>query len=189
MPQSRRKWTSERRLTREEARSAQTPPVCRSSLAQVVQEQGLSECWCGCDLYLGSFLWNCLPLILPATRMCAERQRRARQPISPFPGRPQGGSSPSLLRRTSLCYHHVSFTTPVASTAKQHKCRFIATSGTTVASAAAIRCVAVPELSKAVLAPALNAPVVLRSAASFNIHSGAGAGCLQGAYQRPASFP
>jgi hypothetical protein len=115
-------------------------------------------------------------------------QRRSRQPISPAPGRPQGGSPPSLRTRTRLCHRPVSFTAFVASTAKHHKCKSIATSGTTVASAAAIRCVAVPELSIAVFAPALDAPVVLRSAASFNIHPEDGAGCLQGVSKRPASF-
>ena len=131
-----------------------------------------------------------LPLILPATRRCDCRhwRRRPRQPISPAPGRPQGGSPPSLRTRTSRCHRPVPFTTSVASTAKYHKCKSIATSGTTVASVAAIQCVAVPELPQAVFAPTLDAPVVLRSAASFNIHPGDWAGCLQGVSQRPASF-
>ena len=117
------------------------------------------------------------PLILPATRMCEIRQRRPRQPISPIPGRLQGGSFPSLRPRTSFCHRPDPFTACFASTAKHHKCQSIATSGTTADFIAATRCVAVPELPNPVAAPALDTPVVLRSAPSLNIDPDNGAGC------------
>ena len=192
MPQSRWRWTSERRLTREEKRKAhghQTPPVFQRALAHAVKEQCLSECWFGRDLCLRSSLRDRLPLLLPATRMCEIGQRTPRQPISPFPGRPQGGSSPSLRTRTRLCHRSFTSTTSVASTVTHHDRKSIATLGTTVAFVAAIRCVAVPELPPPVGAPALDARVVLRPAASLNIYPRDGAGYLQGAYQRPVSFP
>jgi hypothetical protein len=50
-----------------------------------------------------------LPRILPAERMCDRGQRRPRQPISP--GRPQGGTPPSLrtpTRQSPPCpIHHL----------------------------------------------------------------------------------
>ena len=77
---------------------------------------------------------------------------------------------------TRLCHRPLRSTTSTTSTAKHHKCRSIARSATTVVSVAAMRCVAVPELPVGVAAPALDAPVVLRSAASLNIHQEIGRG-------------
>jgi len=120
-----------------------------------------------------------LHLILPATRMCRSSQRRRRQPISPIPGRPQGGSPPSLRPRTSPRHRPVPSTTPTATRPPSMASTGPSRSGTTVAAVAANRCVAVPELPTVVVAPALDAPVVLRSAAIL-MHPGEGAGCLQG---------
>ena len=127
--------------------------------------------------------------ILPATRMCGSRQRRPRQPISPIPGRPQGGSPPSLRPRTSLRHRPVPSTTPTAANPHSIASAGPSRSGTTSAPDAATRCVAVPELPIVVPAPALDAPVVLRSAASL-MHPEDGAGCLLGGFLKaPGWFP
>ena len=60
---------------------------------------------------------------------------------------------------------------------------------TTVASVAAMACVAIPELPVGVVAPALDARVVLRSAASLTIHTEDGARCLQVFLKAPHYFP
>jgi hypothetical protein len=199
MPQSPVRWTSDRRLTRAGAHQAhgrQTTPVCPRSLTHAAQKQSLyvSNDLCGSVLCQESLSRHVcpststsarspLPLILPATRMCAWSQRRPRQPISPIPGRPQGGSPPSLRPRTRLRHHPVPSTTPTAtptpppSIANAGPSR----SGTTVSAVATSRGVAVPELPIVVPAPALDAPVVLRSAASL-MQPEDGAGCRQGGF-------
>jgi len=195
MLQSPVRWTSDRRLTRAGARQAhgrQTPPVCRCSLTHAAQEQSLplaKGLW-GSVLFreslsryrcpsASSLVVSPLNRILPATRMCGSCQRRARQPISPIPGRPQGGSPPSLRPRTSLRHRPVPSTTPTAANPPSIESAGPSRSGTTVAAVAAIEQVAVPELPIAVVAPALDAPVVLRSAASL-MHPEDGAGFPQG---------
>jgi hypothetical protein len=197
MPQSPVRWTSARRLTRAGARQAhgrQTSLVCRRSLTHAAQEQSLpfAKGLCGSVLCrrslsrhlcpsAASSVWSPLPRILPATRMCGRRQWRPRQPISPIPGRPQGGSPPSLRPRTSLRHRPVPSTTSTATKPPSIARAGPSRSGTTVAAVAATRCVAVPELPIVVPAPALDAPVVLRSAASL-MHPEDGAGCLQGGF-------
>jgi hypothetical protein len=80
--------------------------------------------------------------------------------------RPQGGSPPSLRPRTRICHHFVPSTTPTAANPHSIASAGPSRSGTTVTADAAPACVAIPELPKVVVAPALDAPVVLRSAAS-----------------------
>jgi hypothetical protein len=199
MPQSPVRWTSDRRLTRAGARQAhgrQKKTVCRRSLTHAAQQQCLllATFWCSSVLCRVSLCRHLCPsasssvvsprnLILPATRMCGRCQRRPRQPISPIPGRPQGGSPPSLRPRTSLRHRPVPSNSP--NVAKEPSIAKVdpSRSGTTVAAVAATRCVAVPELSKVVRAPALDAPVVLRSAASLKRPKN-GAGCLQGVFRK-----
>ena len=197
MPQSPVRWTSDRRLTRAGARQAherQTPPVCRRSLTHASQEQSLflSKFWCGSVLCRVSLCRHLCPsasssvvsprnLILPATRMCGRCQRRPRQPISPIPGRPQGGSPPSLRPRTRLRHRPVPSTTPNAAKESSIASTGPSRSGVTVAAIAAPGCVTVPELPIVVIAPALDAPVVLRSAASLKRPEN-GAGSLQGGF-------
>ena len=108
-------------------------------------------------------------LNLPITRMCDGCQRRLRQPIVPLPGRPQEDCPPYLHPRTRPCHHCVRSTTSAPSTNKNHKLRPSTESLTTVFPVAAREPIAVPKLSTDITAPALDAPVVLRSAASFKI--------------------
>jgi len=119
------------------------------------------------------------PPSLPATRMCGRRQARPRQPLSPIPVRPQGGSPPYLRPRTSLSQGPVPSTTYTATKPPSIARAGPSRSGTTVAAVAAIGCVADPELPMVVPAPALDAAVVLRSTASL-MHPEDRAGCLQG---------
>jgi hypothetical protein len=142
MPQSPVRWTSDRRLTRAGARQAhgrQTPPVCRCSLTHAAQEQSLplAKGLCGSVLCrvshsrhlcpsVSSSVCSPLPRILPATRMCGSCQRRPRQPIFPIPGRPQGGSPPSLRPRTSLRQHRPIHHIHGSKRTKHRRCRSIA---------------------------------------------------------------
>ena len=145
MPQSPVRWTSDRRVTRAGARQAhgrQTPPVCRRSLTHAALEQSLpfANGVCGAVLCRESLSrYRCpsasssvvspLNLILPATRMCGVCQCRPRQPISPIPGRPQGGSPPSLRPRTSICHRPFPSTVHRYTTTKHRTCRSIAIGG------------------------------------------------------------
>ena len=83
----------------------------------------------------------------------------------PFPGSPVPSTTPTAPQQPGI-----------ASAAPSR-------SETTVAVVAAIGCVVVPELPIVVVAPALDAPVVLRSAASL-MHPGNGDGCLQGGFPK-----
>ena len=128
-------------------------------------------------------------IIVPATRMCGSRQRRPRQQIFLAPGRPQGGTPPSLRPRTSLCHQPVPSTTPTDAAQKSIASAGSSRRGTTAAVVATISRVAVPELPNRVPTPALDAPVVLRSAASL-MHPEDGAGGLQrGFLQTPNCSP
>jgi hypothetical protein len=103
--------------------------------------------------------------------------------------RPQGGSTPSLRPRTRIRHHPVPSTTPTAAKEPSMASAGPSRSGTTIAADAATRCVAVPELPIAVLAPALDAPVILRSAASL-MHPEDGARCPRcGFLQAPHRSP
>ena len=179
----------------------QNQSVEAPSLARCRSILSLSKCWCGSDLCrvfaplaplpfrFISVQFN-LPLMsLPAARSYGIRERRPRQPICSPPGRPQGGSPPSLRPRTRLRHYPLAFKTSAganhqASQVQAHRDRM-----TTVAFVAARECVSVPKLPTTVHAPALDAPVVLRSAASLFMHPEAGAGCLQGVSRGPASIP
>ena len=111
-------------------------------------------------------------------------KRRPRQRISPAPRRPPGGSPPSLRPRTGFSHRPFMSSTSVATNSSSITREGPWRSAITVGCVAALEFVAVPELPNVVFAPALDAPIVLRSAASF-MHPDAGAGCLQGVSQGP----
>jgi hypothetical protein len=172
-----------------------TPSVYRRRLSHAAQEQrlplpqraGEALSWVGNHspdntALPPNHLTGALPhIIVPATRMCGRRQRRPRQQIFPAPGRPQGGTPPSLRPRTSLCHHPAPSTTPTSTPPTGIASADPWRSGTTVTAVTTILRVAVPELPIAVIAPALDAPIVLRSAASL-MHSEDGAWGLQGGF-------
>ena len=178
------------------APALEAPVVLRSTSSLMHPEAG-AECLQGVSQGSASLPQHhsCpspLPLsILPATHRCDGRQRRSRPRMSPAPGRPQGGSPPSLHPHTRLSHHPLTTSTSVATNPPSITRKGPSRSVTTVDLVAALEFVAVPELPivggpafPVVSAPALDAPGVLLSAASL-MHPEAGAGCLQGVFQGP----